>query len=492
MGHPRALGLIVFFALLALLPTAMADQCVVNADCLSLGQHYTCNAYRQCVLAGGWGEDVQVRILDAYGRLLPGANVNITWEISHDRGLATTKNHLTDANGYTHFPIDNVEFDPNATNYSFVINAGYGNALNSTSFFANIGEEPRTLSLPVYLVTFLVTDRNGQPLSVPIMVDGTYLTHSSTAGVGYLPLDAGAHTVLTSYSGLQKTQQINISNDATVALSLKLYNLALRVLDDTGAPLPAEAHAGAASAVTDSNGWAYFYNLTDSQPNITVYYGRHQKTAAVDLSLDNSTVVLFDTHPPVISNVQTQWSGNHVTVRAIIADKGDYASGLTEGNASIQVVYITPDGVQHSLPMYGVGHELYEGLIPVPGGAQQIRYTIQATDADGNSASSSDTFAVPAAPAPNATGPVQTGSALDQLLWPMALGLMLVVVLAGGYWYYKSRKPPSESIGEESLGWTDQTAQSAKPTDIPSSGSAPEPPPVPPQAPPASPPKPPL
>ncbi len=496
----RALAILLIFSLVLGLPALWADN----------GGN------------GGWGENVQVRVLDAYGRPVSNASVNIIWQISQTRGVVTSKTRQTNAQGTAVFNVANTEYNVADTNYSFAVTAGYGGARNSSSFTAscyspitlscydtngtalmgNPAFEPRTVNLNVFLVTFLVKDRDDKPLSVPILVDDTYLTRTDAGGVGLLALDNGTHTAVATYSGLKKSQSFDVVDDMAVNISMRLYNLAVRVLDDDGQPLGAQVYAGAAAQATDPDGWARFYNLSDRRPLINVYYGRHQKTALADLEMDNSSVMLFDTHPPVISDVQSDWKGNRLQVRAVIIDQGDYSSGLVGGNASVEIYYIASDGIQRHLPMYGVGHDLYEGLVPLEGGVQQVRYTIQAIDAEGNSGSSSDTFVVPtAAQTPGGAGtipPVGGGAGgLGDYTIPVIFVIVLLAIAGAGYWYYRTRKPPTAEAGR---GWSDRTGTADAPKESSAravqAGQPPQAPPAAPQSPgnmpPASPPKPPM
>lgn len=445
-----------------------------------------------------WGEQVTVRVLDAHGRPLPNAMVNATWELSPTKGNATTKNRPTAANGRVSFNLDNVDFDPDTTNYRYIVRVGYGNASAEEEFLAGNGSMPRTLQLPVYWITFFVRDREMRPIGLPLRVDDRYTLRSDVNGMAMLPLDVGNHTVSARFSDLDKHVTFEVKEDDGINVTLRLYNLAVRAIDDTGAPLAAEVYAGSASKPTNASGWANFYNLTDSHPPLTAYFGRYRKTALLNLDLDGRMVLIFDTHPPVIENVQSQWKGRYLQVRAVIRDLGEYSSGLREGNASIEIYYIPASGRQSRLPMYAVGYNLFEGLVPLTGGAQQVRYTIQATDAEGNSRSTSDIFVVPTPEdgGSNGTGEqppvgaVRTNWLPDWGL-PVLIALGLTVLAGGGYWYYRNKKPPSEELTSAPPG--SALAYRAAPSgSAPKSapGPAPSVPPLtPPQAPPAGPPQ---
>lgn len=454
--------------LLLLVPLSFALQsCNTKADCSFLGNGYTCNDLQQCEWVGGWGELVQVRVLDAYNRLLPNATVNVTWQLSETRGYTTSINRFTNLAGRVNFSIDNTEIEKSATDYTYIVRVGFQNWTNRSTYTVNVGAVPRTLTLPVYNVVFQVKDKEGHPLSIPLAVDGKSIGRSDAGGVATMFFGQGLHNVSAQYGDLRKSLTFNVQDDMTVNVSLKLYNLAVRVMDDTGAPLIAQVYVGSTSKPTDNSGKVVFYNLTDPSPLLNAYYGRYAKTSLVNLDGQNETTLLFDTHPPEISDVQSGWKGSVLQIQAKILDLGDYSSGLREGNASISIYYITPDGNQHTMPMYTIGHNLYEGLIPISGGAEQIRYTVQAIDADGNAKSSSDIFVVPTAEPNNPPGsnkpPVNMSGNNLLSTYGLPVGAMLVIALLAGFlwWRYKHQKPPSEMVKSDNPNAVYQTRPDA-------------------------------
>ena len=400
-----------------------------------------------------WGETTEVRILDAYGRVLPNAQTNITWEISKSRGYATTKTKLTDARGRAIFLLENIEFSENDTDFQYIVRAKYGNSTAVANYTYNIGETPRTLTLPVYWVTFVTRDTTGKPISMKISIDdGAYLLQTNNDGISTIPIDASNRTAVASYGAFTKRFLLEVGGDKTYNITAKLYNPQVRVLDDAGTPLDAEVHIGEFEKTCDKDGYAKFYNLTDPTPLMTVYYGRHKKSKMLNFDATEQVLVLFDTHPPEIQNVQTEWTGQVLRVLAIIQDKGKYASGLAEGNASIELYYISENNLQVKVPMYAVSYNMYAGDIPIGSGTPVVKYIVQATDAEGNSKSSADTFVIPTSGDgadnntveppinPNPPGGLDIGAILGA-----ATAICLFVALV--YWYYKSRKPPSEDAG---------------------------------------------
>jgi len=212
-------------------------------------------------------------------------------------------------------------------------------------------------------------------------------------------------------------------------------------------PLSAEVGSGSELLQTDARGEVHFSNRSDSTLAVTAYYGNLKKEAVIDLTLFNRTLMVFDVHPPSIGELTSIYNGSILIVRTTIVDDGGYASGLGERRASVVMQYTLPGQTKpKTTPMYTVGYNLFEGAIPIAGNVGDVRYTITATDADGNPTQSTDVYTIridPTKPKPNVQ--IKPAEAppdfFGQYGWML---MLLVVVLAGGgYWYYISRKPPT-------------------------------------------------
>ncbi len=395
-----------------------------------------------------WSENVEVRVLDAKNRPLPNATVNITWQVDHGRPGATP-NKLTNARGRVNFTLIDLDIFNDTLDPYFYVYVKYGELTRSTQYTNNDGPMPRTTQLPVYQVTFLTKDNSGAPISVSLDIDGTFHVKSSADGTVMVPLSASSHTVLVKFRDSQKSIPITVSDDVTIPLQLQLYQLQVRVIDDTGAPLEAQVYVGSDTVNTDKDGYAYFFNITDPRPLLTVHYGQFKKEISVGLDSLNHTAVIFDLHKPAISNLQSVFNGSSLQVRANVADEGDYASGLAQNNGSVKLIYSfgsRPDTA--SVPMYAAGYNLFEAYIKLPEGERTVHYTVEVVDAEGNLASSSDVFAAAVAkPAPPVTNaPIPSGASkswVEENAWVV---VVFVILMVGGvgYWYYLTKKPPSD------------------------------------------------
>ncbi len=404
----------------------------------------------QVGITSGWGEQLEVRILDGHDRPIPGAMVNVTWPINAYK-WGVTHTVATDARGRAHFSIATYEFMADKVNYTFYINASYDGKRVSGSFDHRIGSQPRTLWIPAYRVDLFTRDQNGRALSLDVVADGQVRARTNENGWAQLVLAKGSRSLVASFAGSQQKLTLDVQDDRNATFVFRLYNVRIRLLDDAGNPLSIALNAGPDLYSADEQGYVNLYNLTETTLPITAIYGNFKKSMTIDLSLLNQTVLVFDTHAPVIGAPQSVYNGTTLVVSVPVSDKGDYASGMSSGQAAVMLQY-TPAGSlePRTVPMYAVGYNRFQAAITLPAGSPDVRYTIIATDADGNQAQSTDVFNIAVLPPPNKTqstitpAPVQADLA-GQFWW--VGGVLLLVIIGGGYWYYVSRRPPSSMPG---------------------------------------------
>ncbi len=392
-------------------------------------------------------ENIEVRVLDQLGRVVPGAAVYATYEISKSKGHFTTKTKLTNGRGRVNLSLYNVEYLDSETNKDYVINAQFGDKATSTGFTAGVGEYPRTVQVEAYYVGIRTQDKDGRPISATIGLFGQE-KQTDSGGGAYFLLPPGEHELATSYRGISRASKIFVSGDSTFNVSVILYNFTVMAIDDDGQPLAADFYVGPVQKKGDGNGSAFFENIIDPQPQIAAYFGRFKKIVQADLAGKSEVSVVFDTHPPKISGVQAEWKGKFLQVRATVEDVGKYASGLAKGNASIKLLYITLNGTEREVPMYAIGYNLYEGLIPGTGVEKQIRYSIRAIDAEGNAKTSQDTFVLPT----NLNEPPSQGQQQPPLgslgqtfqetnILPQAAAFVAIVLIIFIAYHYRNKLP---------------------------------------------------
>lgn len=397
----------------------------------------------------GYREQMEVRVLNSRNQVIPGADVSVTYEISESRGEFTTQNKTTNERGRVSFDFSNSEYVQNDTNLKYTVNAYFMGLENHTEFIYGIGEYPRAVKLSAFMLYITTLDKDSSPISVQVKV-GEQSRQSDELGRAYFMVTPGRHTITTDYKGYERKQDVVINNDTIMNILIKVYNLTVKVVDDAGKPIQADIYIGAQQKTSDAQGYAQFSDVQEEKPQVSVYYGRFKKAAYPNLDAQTDILIFFDSHAPDIRNIEAEWKDKFLQVRAIVDDNGTYASGMGERNASVKLVYSSVEGVEKEVPMYGIGYNYYEGLIPVAGTEAQIKYTILAYDADGNRKSSSDAFVLPTNRDVPGKGEKTEPPKLGENLAPLQnntntlfmIGVGIVLIIGGiGIYYYRDRIP---------------------------------------------------
>ncbi|GEM_PF-4815195 len=387
----------------------------------------------------GYREKTIIRVWSKSGYAVEGAEVSVTYEITRTRGMFTAGPKTTNSTGKVYFDFSNSEFNKNDTNLDYTVSVKFGGATGSGSFKAGKGEYPRTITVDAHLVTIFISDKDGKPLSVPVSVGNLSKTSDSGGGVFFI-VPEGEQTVSASYRGIERKLPLDVKGDMYLSLTIKLYNASIRVLDDNGAPLATEVYVGAQQKYTDSDGYARFDDIFDPQSQVSVYWGKFKKVVPANLGTNNQITIYFDTHPPNIGSIEAQWKDRFLQVRAAVNENTTHASGMRTGNASVRLVYTTISGGDREVPMYAVGYNFYEGLIPISGTEAQIKYTVVAQDADGNRKTSSDTFVLPTTAQggrpPGSEPPEMSPLGRPDQSMLIIVGIGIVVIIAGVTLHY--------------------------------------------------------
>ena len=444
---------------------------------------------------GGYVEQVTIRVLDEKGRVVQGALVNITWEITKARGKATTKTLETNEKGRVSFTLTNLEFDPQDIDKTYDVKVKYGTSFVQRTYSAINGKVEQTVVLPVYEVKFLVRDKELNPIPDVKISVGSRSATTSKGGVAYIVLEPGDHSATPHYADLNQQVPFTIANkDVQVNITLELFTLTVKTIDEFETPLVTQVSIADQSKQTDEKGIAVFENLTTKDAIIYATYKDYRKTEQTDLSRIKFATLVFDYTPPQISaiNAKRHVDGN-LLVQATVKDLGEYASGLSGDNASVVIIYFDSQDQQRMLPMYLVGYELYEGIIPMSQEQASVRYSIYAVDVASNSVSSSEIFVTQndkkegfdnSDPdvVPEVEIEYNEPIRLDWAFVPIMVAVLVVIAVVG-YWYYNNRKPPS--VEKENKYKTTETTQIQNSTNtssldtVPKKDEPPKPPSVP-------------
>jgi hypothetical protein len=334
-----------------------------------------------------WAESFNVTVLSKDG--LPMKNVNVTVIYQTNRcGAHSEVSKLTNSSGSTSFSIMNTVDESFGTCVEriYTIRADFSGYSNSTIGQVNGTNKNYVLWLP--FIIHIINVRNAA--NVPIQnaqvtaYDVTYSTDA--AGNAYVLLPVGMSSqVIVKYGEISKSVSVNPSLSSSTNVSLSIYDLKVALTDENGNYLKGQiAYKDVKKEITDS--YVIFNMFSD--PNPVFYVTVNGVTKQVKTSVSSDNIVLrFDLTPPIISDIQTRVSDNRLYISASIVDPGRYASGIISNPL---LSYETNSSSQAGLKMYFVGNNRYETSIPL--GSEEIKYTITATDAQGNKDSYSDTY----------------------------------------------------------------------------------------------------
>jgi len=402
-------------------------------------------------LFAGWYEEVEVRVLDKSYSPVSNATVYIQWEISKTRGNATTKPSLTNENGRAYFKLTNVEFKDSDANKDYIVYVEYQNSKFSKKFTANTGVMPRTVIIDAYPVVIRATDNDNKPMSIKILIDNKIELTTDQNGYAECIMTAEEHTIKPIFYDLEQVKQVKIENRTTINLKLELYSFNLKVIDENGQPIEkASVTIGPFSYKTDQNGSAQFYNLTKKNIWAQINYQKYSIQASFDLEKSNQGTVVIDRTPPLIKDIHTTREGDKLQIRAVIEDPGKYASGLT-GKANLKLIYKINEEKEGFVPMYLVAYNTYEALIRIDPDTKNIKYTIEATDANSNTALSSDVYVLERKES-SITQEPQNQQNLSEMLntQNIFIFIILIIVGIGSYYFYKTKiQPKQPSSGQE-------------------------------------------
>ena len=391
-------------------------------------------------------ENLTVQVFDYSLRPVEGAQVYVDYELNSVKGNVKTKPKLTDARGYTNIVFTDYEEIDSETEYSYTLYVKYGDQLVSASLIAANGEN-RTYTMQVesYIAFVRVLDQIGKPLQANVTVDkATKPTDSS--GSTFFALSPGNYTVKVERNDLVKNTPLvleNATGDQSLEVLLSYYKLDVRVQDDKRRPLSAQVEVNGMGSETDSDGAAYFENITTSSPQVIVVYGQGIKRIQPNLQTTSSLEVTFDTGKPSIKDQYSSLSSTGVgMIRFFVEDLGPEASGIDSVSVSYEVA-----GVQNTLSVYTIGYNSFEAKIPAQPAGTLVKYTITVSDKEGNVVVGTGDYVVSlGGSAPGGTNSSSPGTSMPSAIpnEGIFVGIAVLAVLAFGAIYYFNKKKTSE------------------------------------------------
>ena len=411
------------------------------------------------LLEAKFTEKLTVQVFDQLYRTVEGAEIYAEYQLNSISGTTRSKPKATNASGTVGIVIVNYEEIGDSTKYAYTLYVKYGNVVNSTSLIANANATSSsrvvTLMVPSYYVFVYVRDQNGKPLSAEVSIDERKRI-TDEVGAAIFQLPQGNFTVRAESASAVGTATIsNLKSDQSVSVEIGLYNLQVRVTDDSRKPLNATVEVGDLSVETDAAGMATFENLSFQMPQVIVKHAGSFRRFTPNLRTSPKLDAVFDLHKPLIKELHASVSKTGVgTVSLFAEDPGSMATGI----GSVSVTY-EANGVEGSVPAYSIGYSSFEAKIASQLPKTVVKYLVRVTDNEGNTASEAGTYVVfPDEPPPvNGTNGVNVTNGTG---WNISFGKIpveaiiigvivgAIVIFAAAYYFMKMRRavPPQPPV----------------------------------------------
>ncbi len=379
---------------LFLLLVCVAFQ-VVHAQQVVLPKHANCTNY---------SDSFDVRVLDAKLRVVSGALVQVTF----DRGATfgskyfTTSPRYTDSSGLVHFDLLNQGTNTRTIDCNIQINASLAGKCNITTVFALEHSTIIDLSLPLYPVRFYIRDRLGGPLA-NATISVSNLTETTDAnGMAAFFLGKGSQAYLASYLDGSQAGQVNISDDATIEVVLRSYNVTFEVVDDFGSPLSATLFIFNRTFQLENGTFEYAKTFGEEIPYRTEYKGISQEGVLVP-SVNTDARITYDIHAPLFGSMRPEVSGSRYQLVIPVSDPGSAPSGVNFN--SIRVTYrvepAEPTTPWSTAVTFTSGRDTVTAQFPALPPGSIVSFRAEMSDNSGNRATIEGKFSTLAAPANN-------------------------------------------------------------------------------------------
>lgn len=404
------------------------------------------------LLEAKFTEQLTVQVFDQLYRPVDGAEVYAEYQLNSISGTTRSKPKATNISGEVDIVVANYEEIASETDYAYTLYVKYGNVVDSVSLIADENATTKsrivTMSVPSYYVFIYVKNQKGEPLSAEVSVDNKK-KNTDAAGAAVFQLPQGNFTVRAETASAVGTAIIpDLKSDQSVSVEIGLYNLQVKVTDDSRKPLQATVEVDDLSAETDAAGVAAFENISTQMPQVIVKHADSFRRFTPNLRTSPKLDAVFDLHTPQIKELHASVSKAGVgTISLFAEDPGAMATGID----SVSVTY-EANGVESSVPAYSIGYNSFEARIPSQLPKTVVKYLVRVTDKEGNTVSEAGTYVVfPDEPLPpNGNGtpvPPQPPISFGKIpVEAIIIGVVVaaIVIFAAAYYFMKMRKaaPP--------------------------------------------------
>ncbi len=355
-----------------------------------------------------WTESLEVHVVDAKNRPLKGAVIEIKYQknnfpIYRDSNLDGHSTLITDETGRVDFTFsNNVDNNLYEIRY-YYLSANYSGEYQSEKIVCStLGERChsktylKTFFMDAYRVTVYVRDQKQRPISNAVVRYAGMEYETDSNGMAWVNvLNKKSYSISVEYEGKKRTVQGKINGNDEIAYAIiPRYNIRLRVVDDNGNVMHAEAMLNNITKESDENGYITFEKILSDNVEVLVRYKGGFRKVELALSDDVDMDVVVDETPPTIVLVskEADEDENAIIISASIRDPGSKGSGLRESDPARLRYKIGNEGWS-SVSMYQTGKDAFQATIPLKYDVK-INFEIEAFDAQGNAQSYVDSIIV--------------------------------------------------------------------------------------------------
>lgn len=390
----------------------------------------------------GYYDEFDVRVLDAKLRPIEGAGVMITF----DRGASfgekyfTTDLLETDENGLVHMAIHNQGTDTRIIDCTIWLNATISDGYTEKTVEANAHGPVVDLVLDVYPIGITVNDQSGNPIENATITINGVSRDTGPSGKAKFHASEGEVSYFVSYLKGKEGGMILVTDDIDYEVVLLRYSISIDAVDDQGVPV--EATITIFDETIPMEGGHYEADdIYGSVVDATVSYMSLDKNIELVLSEQTETIIVFDTHAPVIESITTSSVGKRPRITLKVTDEGEYASGVDP--VSVKVTYrVLPsaDTQWSDASTFVSGVNTYVSDFPEIEPGKLIEFKIEVQDLAGNKIIQSGKFLTEKEEEPVEPPTEDEEETQDFPFFYIAIGVILIIVVVYIVRYLIKRK----------------------------------------------------
>ncbi len=329
-------------------------------------------------------DTLNIRVLDTKLRPIEGASVTVTYQLdkSTSKGYFTTPPRLTSKDGNITITIRNLEQFQSQVDCDIIVDA----TLDGKSLSKTITAENHPIfidfKMDVFTLRVLVVDeRNSAITGAEVFVNNRNKT--TEFGIADFKVFSGKSRVFVKYLGGKDETEVDVTDDLTTTVQLIFFKLKIYTSDENEDPLNTKITID--DKTYDVSGELNLDKIIGQYHTATINYQGREKTIDLDLAENTEYSTNFDVSSPKIKKVDVFEEGNKIRVVVITEDEGKFASGVAASDVSVR--YISETGGTKKIAVYQNKPNQFTAEIPIPSGFNEISFTVDVKDREGNSVS---------------------------------------------------------------------------------------------------------